>query len=112
MSESKENLAYLAASLCYCYGAVPKRVSEHMTVKSFSNYTRKMFVDTMKIGMEMHGYGAKIEEFDEKIGDPKFDCLFKPDEPDEVVMDPKDIPEDVVISKEDDIDEGLVDSNS
>lgn len=114
MSESKENLAYLAASICYCYGAVPKHISEHMTVASFSKYTKKFFIDTMKIGIEMHGFGAKAEEFEEKISDAKFDCLFLPDPdiPDEEIMNPEDIPEGAVIVKEDKINEGTLDSNS
>lgn len=113
MEESKENLAYLAASLCYCYGAVPKKVSEHMTVNSFSKYTKRMFVETMKIGMAMHGFDAKIDEFDEKISDPRFDVLFKEDDiKDEEIVDPADLPENVVIEKEEVEEDGSMDSDS
>ena len=99
---TREQLVYLLASICTCYGAVPKNVADHMTEKSFGKYTKSYFVDTMKIGMHMRGYSAKISEFEEKMNDPRFDCLFLPEPkaPAEEVIDPEDLPEGVVIEKE------------
>lgn len=107
MDLTKEQLAYLAASICASYGIISNRQAEHMTIQSFSKYTKKMFVDTMKIGMAMHGYENKIEEFEEKINDPKFDCLFRPGTdveipPEEEIVSEEDLPDNVVIEKEDD----------
>lgn len=101
---TEEQLAYLAASICVSYGAVPQKVADHMTVESFKKYPKKLFIDTMLIGAEMHGYEAKINEFREKLSDPRFDCLFGEDIPDEEIVDPIDLPDDVVIKKEEDID--------
>ena len=98
-------LAALAASLCGCYGGITKQQAEHMTINSFRKYPKKFFIDTLKIGMELHGFGNKTAEFEEKINDPKFDPLFKPGSddlipPEEEILDPTDVPDNVVIEKE------------
>ena len=113
-----EQKAYLAASICASYGAVSKKQAEHMTINSFRRYTRKFFIDTIKIGMEIHGYSAKIPELEEKLNDPKFDELFATDYegiftavaeltekisadiPEEEIVSEEDLPDNVVIEKE------------
>lgn len=103
--EELKNLAYLAASICGCYGCVTKRQAEHMTVESFKKYPKKFFIDTMKIGMEIHGFGNKVDEFEEKMNDPRFDVLFNEDAkwdvpPEEEVVSEGEVPTDAVIEKE------------
>lgn len=103
---TKEGLASLMASICVSYGAITQKQADHMSINSFNKYPKKMFVETMLIGAEMHGYSAKIDEFREKLNDSRFDILFNEDVPEEEIVDEKDIPEGAVIVKEESDEDG------
>ena len=81
MEDRLESLAYLAGSILRSYNIISEKQFKGISVKTFSPYTKSYFLKNIKMRCALTDIPENLwKECDEKLRDPKFDILFKPEE--------------------------------